>query len=254
MSLRDVDVVVGGPMKRASVVLALIGLVAVVAIGQTVSETLRGQLKIQQALLQKEVAQLEEQRVRIEEAWVRVEREMGDLLRAQEQGEALENLELRDEDLRQAESELLMNLFANQRLRRELLANQATIAATEDEIRRLEESVGITADPITGTWRLVWEPGGHDGQMFLKLDGTLIQGTYQLSGGWSGSLRGTFISRKVRVERIDSQAGHAAVLNGRLHFRGRTVRLQGSWEAKELASGLPSAGTWYAERESPTER
>jgi hypothetical protein len=222
------------------------------AIGQSVSDNLRGQLKIQEALLEKEVAQLEEQQARIQEAWVRVEREMGDMLRAQKQGEALENLELRDEDLRLAESELLMNLFANQRLRRELLANQATIAATRDEIRRLEESVGTTTDPITGTWRLVWEPGGHEGQMFLTLDGTLVQGTYQLSGGWNGSLRGTFISRKVRLERIDSQAGHGAVLNGRLHLRGRTVRLQGSWEAKELASGLPSAGTWYGEREEQT--
>lgn len=236
-------------MKRALVALVVAGLVTVAAFGQSVSQHLRGQLKIQQTLLENEVAQLEENQARISEAWVRVEREMTDLLRAQKQGETLESLELRDEDLRKAEAELQMYLFATQRLRRGLIANRATIAATEEEIRRLERSVGTGADPLTGTWRVVWEPGGHEGQMFLQLNGTLVQGTYQLSGGWSGSLRGTFVSRKVRMERIDSQAGHAAILNGRLRIRGRTLQLQGSWEAKELSSGLPSAGTWVAERE-----
>jgi hypothetical protein len=226
----------------------IIGAVAAPAAGQSISQTLREQVKIQRSLLASEVVQLEDHRARIEEAWIRVERESADLLRAQEQGESLESLQLRDEDLRQAESELLMYLFSTQRLRREMLASRATIAATEEEIRRLEDAVGAGDDPLTGTWRVVMEPGGQEGLMFLRLEGTLVQGTYKLSGDWTGSVRGTFVSRKVRLERIDSQAGFSAILNGRLLVRGRISRLQGSWEAKELSSGMPSAGTWAAER------
>jgi len=232
----------------------LVGLVVALLVGssslatQSVTQNLREQLKIQQALLDGETIQLEESQSRLQEAWVRVERESADLLRAQRQGESLESLQLRDEDLRQAESELLMHLFAIQRLRRSMLASRAVIAATEEEIRRLNERVGSDEDPLTGTWRLVMEPGGQEGFAFLRLEGTLVQGTYQLSGDWAGSLRGTYVSRKVRLERIDSQIGFAAILHGRLQQRGDTALLQGSWEATQLASGMPSGGTWVAER------
>jgi len=241
-------------MRRWLGVVAVVVLAAVPVFGQSVSQNLRAQLRVQRTLLDDEVQTLQDQGVRLQEAWVRVERETADLLRAQEQAESLETLELRDEDLRQAESELLMNLFAIQRLRREMIANRAAIEATEEEIRRLEEAVGVGDDPLTGTWRLVWEPGGQEGQMFLRLNGTLVEGTYRLSGNWTGSLRGTLVSRKVRMERIDSQAGFGAVLNGRLQIRGDSARMQGTWEATELAGGLPSAGTWVAEKlEEPEE-
>ena len=240
-------------MNRALGVLMIIGVVAAPAAGQSISQHLREQVKIQRSLVTSEVAQLEDHRARIQEAWIRVERESADLLRAQEQGESLESLRLRDEDLHQAESELLMYLFSTQRLRREMLASRAMIAATEEEIRRLEAAVGAGDDPLTGTWRVVMEPGGQQGLMFLRLDGTLVQGTYKLSGDWSGSMRGTFVSRKVRLERVDSQAGYSSILNGRLLVRGRSARLQGSWEAMEISSGMPSAGTWAAERIEETE-
>jgi hypothetical protein len=243
----------GGFMRRRLGVLALIVLGAVPAFGQAVSQNLRGQLKIHRTLLEDEFLQLQEQQGRLGEAWVRVEREMADLLRAHEQGETLETLQLRDEDLRQAESELLMMVFAVQRLRSEMISKRAAIEATEKEIRRLEEEVGIGDDPLSGTWRVVWEPGGLEGQMYLRLNGTLVDGSYRLSGGWTGSLRGTLVSNKVRLERIDSQAGFAAVLNGRLQSRGDSAKMQGTWEATELGSGLPGAGTWVAEKLEETE-
>jgi hypothetical protein len=169
-------------------------------------------------------------------------------MQAQVQGESLESLQLRDEDLRMAESQLMMFLFSMQRARQSMLNRQAMIAATEEEIRILQQQVGSSVDPISGTWRLVMEPGGHEGLMQLSLQGTLIQGTYRLAGDWTGSFRGTLVSRKVRLERVDSQLGFAAILHGRLQIRGEDARLQGSWEATQVASGLPSAGTWVAER------
>jgi len=54
----------------------------------------------------------------------------------------------------------------------------------------------------------------------------------------------------VRLERIDSQIGFAAIFYGRLVGRGENLRLQGNWEATQLASGLPSRGSWTATRVS----
>jgi hypothetical protein len=76
----------------------------------------------------------------------------------------------------------------------------------------------------------------------------LVTGTYSLSGGFSGSFRGTFVAGKVRLERIDSQYGFAAIFYGRLVGRGKNARLQGNWEATQLSSGLPSMGSWTATR------
>ena len=179
---------------------------------------------------------------------MRVERQSADFLQAQRQGESLESLQLREQDLRQAESALVMTVFALQQRRRGLLTTVATIDATQQEIRRLEQAVGTEQDQLSGTWKLAVEPGGQEGEMTLQLQGTLVQGTHSLSGGWQGSLRGTFVAQKVRLERIDSQIGFAAIFHGRLQGQGRNASLQGNWEATQLASGMPSAGTWVAQK------
>jgi len=93
------------------------------------------------------------------------------------------------------------------------------------------------------------EPGAMKGTFDLRLDGSLATGVYQLSGGWRGSLRGTLIDGSVRLERIDSQQGFCAVYTGRLVARGNEKRLEGTWEATNLAAGMPAAGTWMGRRE-----
>jgi len=236
-------------MRRGLLILLCVASASLASASQPLADGLRKQIAIHEEMMRLDMLEFEDQRARLQEAWVRVERGSADLFAAEEQGESLESLNLRDEDLRQAEAELMMELFAGQRLRRALLESQAMIAATEAEIRRLEGAVGPEGDPITGTWTLVLEPGGQEGLMFLRLDGTLIQGTYRLSGDWSGSVRGTYVAGKVRLERVDSQLGFAAIMYGRLSERGPTPRMEGSWEATQLASGLPSGGNWVAERE-----
>ena len=114
-------------------------------------------------------------------------------------------------------------------------------------MRRLAAEIGGADAPLTGNWRFVVEPG-QEGVGYLQQQGTLVTGTYTLSGGFSGSFRGTFVAGKVRLERIDSQYGFAAIYYGRLVGQGRNARLQGNWEATQLASGLPSMGNWTATR------
>jgi len=235
-------------MKRALFFLGCAVVAVSVFAAQPVTEALREQLRIHQEMLRRDLLELEDQRALIQEAWIRVERGAADLAAAQRQGESLESLRLRDEDLRRAESELLMELFAIQRVRRDILEGQTLIEATEDEIRRLAQEVGPRFDPLTGTWSVVMEPGGQEGTMYLQLDGTLVQGTYRLDGDWSGSVRGTYVSGKLRLERIDSQIGFAATLFGRLRVVGDSSTIEGNWEATQLSAGMPSGGSWVAER------
>ena len=216
------------------------------AVGQ-VAESLRGQIKIREGLLAGQVNSLAEVREELREVWVRLELQSGNLLRAQGEGETVDSLLLRDEELRQVESELLAALFKSQQLRRTMLENRTMLAAIEDEVRRLSSEVGAAEAPLTGTWRLVVDPG-QEGMAYLQQQGTLVTGTYALSGNFTGSFRGTLVAGKVRLERIDSQIGFAAIFYGRLVGQGRSARLQGNWEATQLASGLPSAGSWTARR------
>ena len=235
-------------MRRLVLALVCFAIVAPNVWAQGLSQNLRQQMRIQREVLRNEMLELQDERARMQEAWIRVERGIADMVAAQDQGESLDSLKLRDEDLRIAEAELMMQLFTVQRLRRKMLEAASLIAITEAEIRRLEREVGPGVDPLSGTWQVVMEPGGQDGLMFLQLDGTLVQGTYRLSGDWSGSLRGSLVSGKVRLERVDSQLGFVATLYGNLVGSGDSARLEGSWEATQLAVGMPSGGSWLAER------
>lgn len=213
------------------------------------ADLLREMLRLQEAVLESEMRELERHQRNVEDAWVRVERLAADLVRAERVGEDLDNLRLRDDDLRTAEGELLMLVLEAQRRRSAVVSTRNQIEKAREELARLTSAGAVAEDPLTGTWRIVVEPGGQEGTVVLRLDGTLVTGNYSLSGGWAGSFRGTLVAEKVRLERIDSQLGFAAIYYGRLVADGSTGRLEGTWEATQLTTGLPSAGTWVAVRQ-----
>lgn len=204
-------------------------------------------VKVQQLVQDQDRVRLEKTQADLVEALTRVERGSADFLHAQGQGEGLESLRFRDEDLRLAEGETLMLLLEAQRMRLSILTSESMITEMEAEIERMAGERGV-GDPLTGTWRIVMDPGNMEGTLNLVLDGTLVQGTYSLDGGWSGSLRGTLVAGRLRLERIDSELGFAAIYYGALRLRGQVPRIDGKWEATQLATGLPSAGGWMAER------
>ena len=212
-----------------------------------VADSLREQAKIRETVLTAQVLEMIEMREELRELWMRLEQQSGGLLQAQGEGETVESLRLRAENLREIEARMHSALSRSQQLRRSLLENRTMLAAIEIEMQRLTAVVGSAEAPLNGTWRLVMEPG-QDGFAYLQQQGTLVSGTYAISGGFTGSFRGTFVAGKVRLERIDSQIGFAAIFYGRLVGRGENLRLQGTWEATQLASGLPSHGNWTARR------
>ena len=234
-------------MRR--LVVLLIMLVASVSVDAQVAESLREQARIRETLLAGQIREIAELHVELRESWARLEQQSGGLLRAQSEGETVDSLRLRDDELRQVETTLLAALSMSQQLRRSMLENREMLAAIDVEVQRLTAAVGAAEEPLNGTWRLIVEPG-QDGLAYLQQQGTLVAGTYALSGGFAGSFRGTFVAGKVRLERIDSQIGFAAIFYGRLVGRGDKLRLQGNWEATQLASGLPSHGNWTASKVS----
>ncbi len=214
-----------------------------------VADSLREQAKIREMVLAGQVREMVEIREELREVWTRLEQQSGGLLQAQREGETVDSLRLRDADLREIEAQMRAALSRSQQLRRSMLENREMLAAIGIEVERLSAVVGSAEEPLNGTWRLVVEPG-QDGFAYLQQQGTLVAGTYALSGGFTGSFRGTFVAGKVRLERIDSQIGFAAIFYGRLVGRGENLRLHGNWEATQLASGLPSQGSWTASRVS----
>lgn len=236
-------------MKRFAIVLLFVlASAGVVFASSPIVPVLQHDLEVQRGLQDEELAHLQRVKVKAAESWTRVRRGAADFVHAQVEGEDIESLRRRDEDLRLAEGQLLMDLLEMQQLRQSTIVRENLMAVTQAEIRRLTGGSGPTRDFITGPWQVVMEPGGQNGLMNLTLDGTLIQGTYELDGGWTGSMRGTLVGGRVRMERIDSQMGFVAIFYGALRMEGNEVFLEGKWEATQLATGMPSAGGWVAQR------
>ncbi|BCW93467.1 MAG: hypothetical protein KatS3mg007_1361 [Thermoanaerobaculum sp.] len=213
-------------------------------------DVFRTQLELEKRLISAELSQLEKGQEDLRLACDRMLRLADDLLRTQRDGEDSATLTSRSGDLRRAEAEVAALIAGSQQLRATIVARRAVIEQLTAEVKRLEETLQATGDDLSGRWQVAIEPGGLKGTFDLRLFGTLVSGVYELAGGWKGSLRGTLVGNTVRLERIDSQLGFVAVYTGRLEVRGGERRIEGTWQATNLAAGLPSAGTWLAQREA----
>lgn len=110
---------------------------------------------------------------------------------------------------------------------------------------RAAEETGV----LSGTWDLVLLPLDQKGSCVLEQSGAVVTGTYRLQGGFSGSLQGTLVNRKVYLVRIDSRLGKIMELEGFASADGRTI--SGTWLNYELAGAAGSTGHWAATRRAP---
>lgn len=240
-------------MKRILLCVAVVALVVPAFSDAQVADALREQIVVRETVLAGQMEDLAASRETLRELWSILEEQTGALMRAAREGETIDGFRLRDEELRRLESEIQGAVAKMQQARSTMLDNRTMLAALTTEVQRLSTEVGAAEAPLTGTWRLVVDPG-QDGMAYFQQQGALVTGTYSLSGGFTGSFRGTLVARKIRLERIDSQIGFAAIMYGRLVGQGRNLRIQGNWEATQLASGLPSKGGWTAAKVEPGER
>lgn len=183
---------------------------------------------------------------------VQLEARLGDLYLSLEQLLA-DGAELSPEEL----VELTRQIDDTERDRSQVLAQQrALLEQVKERVRRiraLEERLGIIrekeredAGPLEGSWEVVFLPAEQRGVLQLRQTGTLVTGTYELEGGWSGSLQGTLVNRKVYLIRIDSQLGRSMEMEGVLSVEGDRIR--GSWLNYDLSAEGGAEGQWTASR------
>lgn len=120
------------------------------------------------------------------------------------------------------------------------------IGLLEERIASLEARVEDSSGALTGQWDVTLLPTDISGVFTISQSGTLLSGTYRLEGGWTGSLQGTLVNRKVYLVRIDSKLGRSMELEGYLSSDGSRVR--GTWLDYELAGQQGSTGQWSAVR------
>ena len=127
-----------------------------------------------------------------------------------------------------------------------VIERRRRIVLLESRLADLQSRTGEAAGPLTAAWDLTVMPSGQRGRMELTQNGALVSGTYALDGGWSGSLRGTLVNRKVFLERIDARVGRWGTFEGYLSTDGKTIR--GTWSRLELAGLDGAEGQWIASR------
>jgi hypothetical protein len=117
------------------------------------------------------------------------------------------------------------------------------------ELRLAELNVRPRAEAglLSGAWDVVLLPTDQRGTFNLRQTGAIVTGTYRLTGGFSGSLRGTLVQTKLYLERIDSKLGRSMELEARVSTDGQQIR--GTWLSYELADGDGSNGQWSATRQ-----
>lgn len=216
---------------------------------ETMLEVFRAQVEMERNLLTADLTSLQKVQDQLRGATDRLVRLGDDLLRAERENEDLASFQARSIDVRKAETEVDDLSRAAQQLRATIAARRASLDQLLAEVKRLQEALGGEEDELSGRWDVTIEPGDLVGTFDLRLDGTIVSGVYTLAGGWRGSLRGTFISGNLRLERIDSQLGLVAVYTARLITRDNEKRLEGRWESTNLAAGMAQTGTWVAQRE-----
>jgi len=230
-------------VRSFSVLFVIVSLIAAAGPSPAVAQDAPAMALVHARLLADAFTELERQNGRLNEAWALVDAGNGAVLEAQRKGADLESLRSQEDRLLELEAQLLLRIFETQRARRDVLTQRAAMEAAGGAAARQSSDAGV----LTGQWELTVQPG-LTGTAYLVHQGTLISGTYELSGGWTGSLRGTVVAKKIRLERIDSQLGFAAIFYGEVNLDADPDVIQGRWEATQLATGLPSAGGWRASR------
>lgn len=123
------------------------------------------------------------------------------------------------------------------------------IALLDEQLAKLEAVDRPLEGALTGRWEVALLPGAQRGTFELRQTGTVVTGLYRLSGGFTGSLRGTLVKTKVFLERIDSQLGRSMSFEAHISADGNMLR--GTWRSYELADGeTASSGQWSARRKT----
>lgn len=134
-------------------------------------------------------------------------------------------------------------------LRRQLLEVLRRRELVRAELGRVRGAPADLPDPVSGAWNLELQPGNRRGLLDLTLDGTQVSGTLGLDDGSFGSVRGTFTSGSLALERVSAEGGLDLAFEGRLDAEDGAF--EGTWRPLVLGRGEPPGGTWRATPAEP---
>lgn len=152
----------------------------------------------------------------------------------------------REDAVSESEQEVRALLEKRRLLADRIVERRRSIVALEAELQTKRPP-----DAVSGRWAVTLDPGAQRGVFRMTLDGAIVSGDYTLDGGFSGSLRGTLVSDRLRLERVDSRLGFSTIYYGRVARDASSIA--GTWEATTFGSGDSSAGVWKAVREDERE-
>ena len=110
-------------------------------------------------------------------------------------------------------------------------------------VERSDPAILAASDGPSGLWQIELEPLDTHGLMKLVVEGQLATGSYRMSNGNRGSLRGTWAGGRLDLDVVHSELGRIGKLEGTLDD---TATLGGRWNSMEVGSGDAAAGTWRA--------
>ena len=150
----------------------------------------------------------------------------------------------REDAVALAEGEVRTLLDRRRLVVERIVERRRNVALLDAEVRGKGRSGAAQQDLLSGRWNVTMDPGEQRGVFRMALDGTIVSGDYTLEGGFSGSLRGTLVGDRLRLERVDSQLGFVGIFYGRLPRDGSS--LAGTWESTTFGAGAAGAGRWRA--------
>lgn len=216
------------------------------AAADTAADAARAELARERRLLTADNGRLAEVTRRLESVLSDLSAACRAVSEAAARAEATDELTRREDALSSAEQEVRSLLDRRRLLAERVVDRRRRVALLESETQARKPG-----DLLNGRWAILIHPGDQRGVFRLSLQGTIVSGEYTLEGGATGSLRGTFVNERVRLERVDSKLGFNAVFFGRLSADGKEIA--GTWEATTFGAGEAGAGTWRAAREEERE-
>jgi hypothetical protein len=232
-------------MRRVLLLTIVVTASAVTSIADTVTDVLRADLARERRRMASDSSQLADLGRRLETATgdlATASRSVADL--AARADSSVDEIARREDAVATAEQEVRTLLDRRRLLVERLLERRRNVALLEAELRG-KRPAAAASDLLSGKWNVSLDPGEQRGVFRLALDGTLVSGDYSLEGGFTGSLRGTLIGDRLRLERVDSQLGFTTVYYGRLARDGS--QLAGTWESTTFGVGAAGAGKWRAQ-------
>lgn len=230
-------------MRRLSFAVVVAAAAALTLLADTVTDVLRADLARERRRMAADAAQLADVGRRLESATADLATASRAVTEVAGRADtSIEEISRREDAVAAAEQEVRTLLDRRRLLVERLIERRRNVALLDAELRGKRPPA--VADLLSGRWNVTIEPGEQRGEFRVALDGTLVSGDYSLEGGFNGSLRGTLIGDRLRLERVDSQLGFTTIYFGRLARDGSQIA--GTWESTTFGVGAAGTGRWRA--------